>query len=91
MNDTGSTPLPSSIVSHIAPVSIAGLSFIPPPWIPPLGEIFEGRVRGGDRWYRMRWLGWSRVDPSRALVQSLELGPRAYDILDGMRPVPWCP
>lgn len=57
-------------------------------WIPSVGEEFEGRLRHGDTWYRIRWHGWSKVNPAHAIIEALEPGPRPYDVLTGTRPVP---
>lgn len=69
-------------------VYVAGLSFVPPPWIPGDGQEFEGRLRGRpDRWYRMRWHGWSVIDPSRAIIDAIEPGPRGFDVVEEMREI----
>jgi hypothetical protein len=70
----------------VVPANVAGLSFIPTPWVPADGEVFEGRLRcDPERWHRMVWLGWSKANPSQALVQLLDHGPRAFDTILEMR------
>jgi hypothetical protein len=74
---------------NVISCTVAGLSFVPTPWMPSVGEQFEGRIRSHDtgRWFRMVWRGWSVADPSQAIVQVLEDGPRAFDTIVEMRPV----